>query len=487
MEPLPIPSTLEQALVVITELCQRIAVLEAENAELRARLNQSSQNSSRPPSQDSPQVQRPARKGPSGRKPGGQPGHRGHYRALLPLADVDRVVVVKAERCGGCHRPLTGDDPHPWRHQVFELPKVRPYTTEYQFHNVRCDDCGAVTPAPWPDGVPRGMLGPRAMAIVTSASGVFHLGKRTVVALLRDWFGLELSLGTVIASEAAVSTAVAAPVSEAERHVEAQGIAYADETSWREGPQRRRAWLWVAVTAVVTIFQIHATRSRAAARALLGNFRGILVSDRYGAYNQWVLEQRQLCWAHLARLWTAFAELPGEVGRLGRGLQQETAQMFFWWHRVRDGTLPRAVFVEHMGWLQTRVEDLLAQGAACGHRKTARQCRHVLKRRPALWTFVRVADVAPCNNYAEQAVRSGVIRRKITLGTHSAAGSRFVERMLTVAATLRQQGRNVMDYLVAALEAQLAGAPAPSLLPALPGQASCPTEAAPPPGLAAAA
>jgi transposase len=399
---------------------------------------------------------------------------------------VARVVVVKAKECCRCHRPLTGDDPNPWRHQVFELPKVRPEATEYQFHTLGCE-CGAVTAAPWPEGVPRGMLGPRALAIVTGASGMYHLGKRTVVALLRDWFGLEVSVGTVVASEAVTSAAVAEPVAEAGRYVEEQPVVYADETGWRQGPRRARAWLWVAVTAVVTLFKINATRSREAARALLGNFEGILVSDRYGAYNQWVVEKRQLCWAHLARLWEAFAEVQGEVGQIGRRLQQETSQMFFWWRRVRDGTLRRVDFVEHMRWLEARVEELLEQGARCDHRKTARQCRHVLKRRAALWTFVRVADVEPSNNYAEQAARIGVIRRKVTLGTHSEAGSRFVERMLTVAATLKQQGRNVMEYLVAAIEAQLHGTPSPSLLPALPALAPGAIAAAEPAALKAVA
>ena len=105
-------------------------------------------------------------------------------------------------------------------------------------------------------------------------------------------------------------------------------------------------------------------------------------------------------------------------------------------------------------------------GSRCGVPKTAGTCRDILKRREALWTFVQVADVEPTNNVAERAIRPGVLWRKGSAGTQSEAGSRFVESMLTVVSTLKQQQRNVFAYLTAACEAALRGEAAPSLLPA---------------------
>ena len=105
-------------------------------------------------------------------------------------------------------------------------------------------------------------------------------------------------------------------------------------------------------------------------------------------------------------------------------------------------------------------------GVACGCARTAGTCRELLAGETHLWTFVRVEGVEPTNNDAERALRHGVIYRKLSGGTDSESGSRFVERMLSVVATCRQQDINVLDYLTRCYQARLDGQPAPSLLPA---------------------
>ena len=140
--------------------------------------------------------------------------------------------------------------------------------------------------------------------------------------------------------------------------------------------------------------------------------------------------------------------------------------MFTWWHRVREGTLTRPTFRSYMSPLRREVERLLAAGSHCGVPKTAGTCRDIRKRREALWTFVQVAGVEPTNNAAERSIRPGVLWRKGSVGTQSEAGSRFVESMMTVVSTLKQQQRNVFAYLTAACAAALRGETAPSLLPA---------------------
>jgi transposase len=201
-------------------------------------------------------------------------------------------------------------------------------------------------------------------------------------------------------------------------------------------------------------------------QALLGTFAGVLVSDRGNAYNPWSVTHRQLCWAHLRRHWAAVAAWPPDpTRRLGVALRTETDAMFQGGHKVRDGTMTRAAFQTAMAPLRVRVEALLSDGAATAHAKHAAMCREILKLAPALWTFVDHVGVEPTNNLGERPLRRGVLWRKNCYGTHREAGSRFAERILTTAATLRQQGRNVVAYVTAACEARARGGEGPSLLP----------------------
>ena len=257
------------------------------------------------------------------------------------------------------------------------------------------------------------------------------------------------------------------PVEEAKAFVVEEPIKHADETGWREA--RRRAWLWTVVTATVTVFMIHTRRNAVAARAILGRAHGVLVSDRHGAYNWWPAVKHQFCWAHLIRDFVKIAERRCDSERIGNALLAEAERMFGWWHRVRDGTLARSTFRVYMRTVQRRVESLLAEGAAVPHFKTSKTCAKLLKRADALWTFLYVEGVEPTNNTAERAVRHGVLCRKTSYGTHSEEGSRFVERILSVHATLRQQRRNVLHFVHDACRAALDGTPPPSLLPVLVG------------------
>jgi transposase len=282
--------------------------------------------------------------------------------------------------------------------------------------------------------------------------------------MMDDVFGIPVSVGTISQLEQAATEAVAAPVEEARTFVHAQRVAHLDETRWRQGSQQ--AWLWVAVTSVVTVFVVRLSRGADVARALLGEaFSGILVTDRYSAYNWYPVRWRQVCWAHLLRDFEAMRSRGGRSKELGDALLAQAHQMFRWWHRVRDGTLKRASFRSAMPPLRQAVERLLEAGSRCGVPKTAGTCQDILKRREALWTFVQIAGVEPTNNVAERSIRPGVLWRKGSFGTQSEAGSRFVESMMTVVATLKQQKRNVLEYLTAACEAALRGEAAPSLLP----------------------
>jgi transposase len=458
------PSVQEFVLTLIV----RVQELEAELATLRERVNRNSRNSSQPPSTDGPDVPPKPRERPKHkRKAGGQPGHPGATRELVPPEQVKDSHDIKPDTCRTCGHELEGQDAVPHRHQVIDIPPVIAEVVEYRLHSLTCPVCGTATRAELPPGVPQGAFGPRLQAMVALLSGRYHLSKRDIAEIMNDFFQAEISLGSVSALEQRTSAALSEPVAEARDYVKEQPVVHMDETGWREGHQK--AWLWVAATSWVTVFLIRCSRGGGVAREMLGDtFRGILNSDRWSAYNWQPVVWRQLCWSHLLRDFQAFVERGGESQRIGEAILAQCDQMFAWWHRIRDGTLTRATFQANMESVQQEVGALLRQGTTCAHDKTAGTCRDLLKREVALWTFVHVEGVEPTNNLGERQVRPGVIWRKMSFGTQSEAGSRFAERIMTVVSTLKQQKRNVLDYLTQACDAANGELPAPSLLPKVP-------------------
>ena len=450
--------------ILVLALQHQVVTLSERVGALEERAQQTSRNSSQPPSSDPPSapVRRNGKR--SVRQQGGQRGHRGTGRPLLPPEQVDQIVDTTPTACGQCGHLLLGTDPQPARHQVTEVPPARPVVTEYRRHTLRCPDCGIATTADWPAAMPSGSFGPRVAATVAYLTGRCGVSQRDARELLATLYGVEVGLGSIAALEAQVSDALAAPVAEAQAAVQAAAVVNADETSWAE--QTRRCWLWTAVTALVTVFLLRPSRSSASAKELLGTaYAGIVGSDRYSGYAWIATAQRQVCWAHLVRDFTAVAERGGASTALGTACLDLADRLFARWYQVRDGTLDRATFTLLVVPLQAELHALLQTGSAISHAKTRRLCEHLLTLEPALWTFVTVSGVEPTNNSAERALRRAVLWRRRSFGTQSAAGSRFVERILTAVTTLRQQERDVLDYLTAATQAATAGAPRPSLLP----------------------
>ena len=336
---------------------------------------------------------------------------------------------------------------------------------ELRLHALFCGDCKITTRAILPPGVPTSPFGPRLQALTAVCAGSYHLSKRMIEELVSDFFGVEVSLGSVSNLEQDTSEAIAEPAREAAAHIQQQPVVHADETGWNEA--KKKAWLWVAVAGNVAVFLIRRGRGKAVAKELLGPlFAGILNTDRWCGYNWVKTRRRQLCWAHLVRHFVAFEMHGHEAKKLGLALQHQCELMFDDWHRVRDGTLLRSSFREYMRPIRREIIDLLRRGSSCSSSKVAGMCREILQLEGALFTFVRVTGVDPTNNAAERAVRPAVLWRKGSFGTDSANGSRFVERIMTVVTTLRMQKRNVLDFVTAACEARLSGATAPSLLSA---------------------
>lgn len=456
----------EPTVVVLLDLSRRVEVAEEK-------LRTNSSNSSKPPSSDPPTVQRPARKERGKRTRGGQPGHQGTTRPLLPPEAVDHIVACWPTELCECGGPVQREDLPPQRQQKVELPEIKPTVTEYQCHCGTCQRCGRQHWGAIPKGTSAGMLGPRAMAVVALLSGKYHLSKRQVAEIFADLLGTELSLGTVSNTEARASDALATPVEEAKTFVQQQSRIHADETGHKVGG--KKAWMWVAATMSVSVFLIRFSRGAEVAKELLGEtFRGWLISDRWSAYTWIDVLRRQLCWAHLVRDITKISERGGRSEEIGNAILAYVQEMWHLWHRFSSGARSRPWLQKKMGPIRQAVEDLLVQGTACGHSKTQETCKRILKLKAALWSFVDTPGVEPTNNFAERAIRSYVLWRKISFGTQSMRGNLFVERMMTVTATCRQQQRNVLEYLTAAIQAHLRGDQVPSLLPQqVPAELSC--------------
>src|SRR5215831_8577361 len=454
------PAAQAAILALIQQYERRLQALQREVDQLTERLNQNSTNSARPPSSDPPHVKRRPPQPSSGRKKGGQPGHARQQRPLVPPELVKQAIPLMPSACRRCGQALHGEDPHPRRHQVAEIPPVEAEVTEYRLHRLTCMACGTRTCASLPAGVPTGAFGPRLQAVLAILAGGYRLGKRPIRQLAHDLFGLSISTGMVAKLERSTAEALQQPAAELAEYVRTQH-AHVDETSWREAGQK--AWLWVVVTPLVTLFHIAATRCGKVAGRLLGSaYRQVVTSDRWKAYNGF--RRRQFCWSHLRRDFQAMIDRQNSGAAIGKELLDLSDRMFAWWHRVRDGTLNCSSFQVYISGLRAEVRRALTQGAACGCPKTAATCRNLTANEPKLWTFVWQEGVEPTNNAAERALRHAVLWRKGSGGTDSSRGSRFVERILSVRETCRQQGRGILGYLVECCQAHLDGKEAPSLL-----------------------
>lgn len=445
----------------------RIAVLEAQAKELVAQLQRNSSNSSTPPSANPLGAPKPVVKPRTGRRPGGQTGHRGHHRLRLPESRVDEIVIYVPSICSGCHTPMPvdagPDDREIAWHQTAELPKLAAVVTEHQAHARTCPGCGLINRGVIPAEVRAHAIGPRLAATMSYLSGRYHLSKRSVKEFVEAVFGVPVSLGTVAALELEISAALIVAHDQARDEVRDAPVKNADETGWKQAGARR--WLWTAATSTVAYFLIHVQRGARGLAALLGEaIAGIVISDRWWGYNHLPLEQRQVCWAHLKRDFQKCKERGGPGKIVGDIASAVIEDVFTLWREYREGLIDR----QELGrLLEPAIEELreaLEQGSGCADRKVTAFCDNLLTLYPALWLFAGIEGVEPTNNHAERVLRTGVLWRKNAFGCHSESGCRFVERILTVVQTLRLQNRSVLSFLEESLIAHRSGTPAPALV-----------------------
>ena len=467
---------------LVLEQAAQIAALATRVAQLEEQKGRSSRNSSKPPSSDGSGF-KPKGKGKSkgsGRKRGGQEGHPGAGRDLLPSKKCKEVIPHFPTTCRGCGEALSGKDPEPLRHQVVDIPKIVPFVIEHQLHRLVCPCCRTTTCAEMPVGVESGGFGPQLSALVGLLGGAYQLSQRKVQGLLDQVLGVEVSTGAINTIRRRLSDSLAALVEEATEAIRSEQVAHMDETGGPIGnadgnnPEGKRGWLWVMVTPTLAVFHLALSRSAEVAKHLLGEaFTGVLVTDRYGAYSWLPLKRRQICWAHIKRDLIAIAERCGVSTAVGQRLLELEQQLFHQWHRCREGQISRqelqVLTTPIRQAFEAKLKEVSELGGTRGEKtpwsSTVGTCREMLKVAPAFWTFLEHPGVEPTNNAAERALRPAVIHRKLSYGVQSRRGGLCHSRLLTVTTTLKQQGRDVLEFLVEAWEAHRYGKPAPSLLP----------------------
>lgn len=458
--------------------CER---LEQRVARLEGQARGDSRNSSSPPSQDQPKT-RAERRAEARRKAklwsmregekreaGAQSGHKGSGRELLSEDRVDEIVDHYPQECSGCGRVFSEQEHQPGqrfgRHQVAELPPIVVLFSEHRTHHLRCPGCAKKTVARLPGGVGDSPFGADLQAAVVTVTARNRVSRRDMSELARDLFGLQLSVGAVDAICQRAGKALRGPHELLVESVLTSPVVNVDETGWFTAHEGRT--MWTATTPEAAIFRIAEDRHRDRLKELLGaDFKGIVGSDRWWAYQMIDPASRQACWEHLKR---DFAFHTGGVlaeqkqfGEAGSGL---TKRLFKAWHAFGEHS-ERERLSSEMAPIQAEFQELLKRAARKStytryHRRFA---KNLLKIWPALWTFVTINGVEPTNNAAERALRGPVIYRKLSHGTQSTDGERFIERALSASVTCRLQARSMFAYMRELLAAHAHGDPLPALV-----------------------
>ena len=453
------PTTIQQCHELIDAMALQIGQLREQMALMQERLKLDSRNSSKPPSSDGPGTGNRAQRRASPRKRGAQKGHPGAFRALLPEAQLDAVhdcAPAPMCDCGG----TVAVKGKPVRHQVFDVPPmVVPEVQEYRLYSGVCASCGREHRAALPAGVPSGQIGPRALALVGVLGTRYHLTQFKIRDLLAQLMGVDFSVGAISQAHGKVAAALKAPVAEAAATLARAPVLHVDETRYpREGSAN---WVWGVIQPTLAVFSVLPSRARYVIQDLIGQApQGVVVSDRYAAYDYIDAARRQVCWAHLLRDFNRIGQRAGLPGRVGRRLLGLGYVMFRW--RERGKTT-----AEQFEPLQRRLRKALEAGARqtqCG--RTANTCANVLKLWPALWGFITNPGVQPTNNAAEQALRGIVLKRKISGPTRSRRGDQFIAHGFTAYESCRRQGRDFIDYMRGAVIAWIDKTAHPSLVPA---------------------
>lgn len=317
--------------------------------------------------------------------------------------------------------------------------------TEYHLWRKRCSKCGGHTRAKRPSEVSSDAFGPRLKAVVTTLTAKYRVSRREVVAVLKDLFNVEISVGAVQGICEQVSKAVAPAVEALRCEVSQSTSVHADETGW---PQKGTMhWLWGATTLDAAYFTVADNRGRDGLSGLLpDDYAGIVHCDRWRPYQRFG-DSRQLCHTHLRRDFQAAIDRGGAAKPVGQRLLALSDRLFAIWHVYDRGDVDRRELQRDMKPVQVELERVLEAAIQSPDRKQAALGADLFLQWDPLWSFLYVDGVEPTNNDAERALRPAVLWRKGSFGSRSNAGSQFVGRLLTVIHTARRRNINVVQWL----------------------------------------
>lgn len=424
----------------IDELKQLIADLQSKNGR-------SSRNSSKSPSSDSEEQRKKRRKKPrSSRSKGAQFGHKKQERSLLPENEMDDIHTYYPDTQCGCGHQIEIEEKPSCRHQVFDLPEVRYSVTEHQLFSGVCRGCGKKHSASLPSRVTSGQMGAGLISHILLLSGQFHLSIRQTQAYLKEQWQLDFSIGAISQAQGKSLSWLGEIYRQIGDKVRSSNVAHADETRHFRHTEQR--WLWAMVTPSICFFMVHFSRGKKAANALLGSFKGYLVTDHYVGYNDFPKERRQLCWAHLIRHFTDISERKGKAGEIGNRLLFIAHLVFRTHHHFAEHPEKRQLYQRRMNRLRKSFQQTLERGSQLViAKRTANQCRHLLKDEMMCWTFLKDPDIPLTNNRAESAIRPYVIWRKLSFATQSYQGDQFRPMILTIIGTAQKLGMSTAQLL----------------------------------------
>ena len=465
----------ERAIDLLVTLSEAVERLEARVAELErkiAQLTRDSSNSSKPPSSDGPAVKarpRPPMKSKK-RRPGGQPGHKGKTRMMVPVEMVDEVIDVFPNACEGCQAPLSiqsGDCAvvgEPERRQVTDIPPVQPHVTEYRLHSLECP-CGTTTRAAIPPAA-QSAFGPRIQGIAAYLTACHRVSRRGLQEIFSTIFGVSICLGSVCNHLEEVGRTLADECERIKESLTMQPVLNVDESGWKTKGIGR--WLWVFVTPMIAYFHVAKSRGSKVLKEVLGeSFSGVLCSDMFSAYKTYHKGLRQYCWAHIIRTLKGLKHMcrsPDAV-RFAKWMLAEAGRMFGVWHAFRQDRIDRETLVRKTVPIRARMAHCLQQYSLSQDCEVAKTAKGLLKHWDGLFTFLDIHGVEPTNNSAERGIRPAVQWRKNCYGNQSEQGELLTSRLLTVTRTCILQEKNPLDFIVDSILAHREGTTPPSLLP----------------------
>jgi transposase len=455
------PKTPEEVAETIGQLLKIIIELKKENDWLREQLNNNSNNSSIPPSRDLKKKKKVTAK--SGRKRGGQLGHKGWNRNITPAEEVDKIIDCKpAEicKCGGTIKLKDKIQIH----QMYEIPLPKYEVTEYRIYKGCCESCHTKHKGQLPAGISWKGFGVRAQAMLSLLTSKYRLSKRLAQSWFKDVYQMPICLGSVSNVEQTVSQSLKEIHEEIFAAVQTEKVIHVDETGHKEC--NNSGWAWIASSAQYTYFMLHKSRGKKVAKELIGDPHGrMIITDRYSAYNYLPSDSHQICWAHLKRDFQKIAERPDKPGKIGNNLLKSYRNLFgFWKTAYKQGTELCKKQKKRLRRFKNNMLKWLVIGTQCGHDKTARTCENILGCQRSLWHFFENNNISPTNNHAERQLRPLVISKKLTFGTQSNRGSRFIERIFTVITSCKQQGRDILIFVTEAMQSAFSDKKAPSLV-----------------------